>query len=52
MEKPFTIDQDSGNSLQIIDANGEQLCQFYCEAIEVDEATWAKAEFVLRAVNA
>ena len=43
--KPFTIDQDTGNTLQIIDANGEQLCQFYCEA------TWRKAEFVLKAVN-
>lgn len=51
MTKPYELEQDSANTLRIVDANGEELCQFYSDADEVPDEMRAKAEFVLAAVN-
>jgi hypothetical protein len=48
---PFRIEQNASNCLVILDEADEELCQFYCEGDDVDEATITKAEFVLRRVN-
>ncbi len=52
MRRPFTIEQDSGNSLRIVDADGEELCQFYTDEDKVTLGLLMKAQFVLEAVNA
>lgn len=51
MTGPFELVQDTANSLKIVNAKGEELCQFYTDEDEVTDDLCEKAQFVLEAVN-
>ena len=51
IDGPFDLEQDTVNTLRIVNTIGEELCQFYCEGDFVTEQTMADSQFVLEACN-
>ena len=51
--KPVKVEQETVNTLTIRDADGEMICELMnVETDEVDAVMWARAAYIVEAVNA